>query len=379
MKPAARGLLALGFATLLSAASLPAANESAARNPPTRPVALAATRINGLDYVSVDDAARWLNLAGAWAEPRHKFVLTGRSDRLELNADSRETLLNGLRVILGDPTMLRSDKLYLSRIDLERCLGPRLRPSLAGSPPPAVKVIALDPGHGGTDPGKENIPLGLKEKELTLDVVFRLKKQLEAGGYRVVLTRTSDATFSPDKKKDLLLRAKAANDAGADLFVSVHFNSLSPDTRTTGTELYTFAPANQHAADWWGGTRKDDPYFETADEPVNRYDGWSAVLSQALHRDLIGSLKTVDRGAKVMHLEVLRTLDCPAVLVEAVFLSNNAEARRAAMPEYRERIAGAIFSGIRDYAALVQASRPPEVTLPAGPTSTGGSAPSNSK
>ena len=167
------------------------------------------------------------------------------------------------------------------------------------------------------DNGFENEKLGLKERILTLDVAQRLKKLLESAGYKVVLTRNDDnARSAPEKKIDFPLRDEVANRLKADLFVSIHFNSLFPDTKTSGTEIYTFAPRTQHAADWWGGLRGEDPDLMTDEAPVNRYDFWSVVLAQELHRSVLTALKTGDRGAKIKHLGVLRNLNCPGVLVE---------------------------------------------------------------
>ena len=77
-----------------------------------------------------------------------------------------------------------------------------------------------------------------------------------------------------------------------------------------------------------------------------------------MHRDVIASLKTLDRGQKTMHSAVLRGLDCPGVLVESLFLSNDAEARRAAAPAYRQQIAEALCAGIADYADVIDSLRP---------------------
>src|SRR5690606_7516127 len=80
-------------------------------------------------------------------------------------------------------------------------------------------------------------------------------------------------------------------------------------------------------------------------------------LAHAIHRELLGELKTADRGLKTMHGAVLRGLKCPAVLVESVFLSNDHEAKLAATPAYRQRIAEAMASGIEHYAPTIRAAR----------------------
>jgi N-acetylmuramoyl-L-alanine amidase len=314
-------------------------------------------RLGTTEYVSIIEAASWLGLRGHWTEPLKKLTLVGEGGvKLELESDSRNAEVDGLRIDMGCPTILRNGRLYISQIDLEHCLAALLRPAaLARSLPPRATVIALDAGHGGADNGMENRRLGLKEKVLALDVVMRLKQVLEGAGYRVVLTRTGDGALSPEKRKDLLLRSEIANRAGADLFVSVHFNSLYPDTRTGGTEVYVYTPAHQRSSEAWSIGKADD---SKPSQPVNRYDAWSSLLAHKLHGHLLSDLKTNDRGQKTKHLLVFQDLHCPAALIESVFLSQETEARRAAKPEFRQQIADAIAAGIRDYAATVASLQP---------------------
>ncbi|MBP6507278.1 MAG: N-acetylmuramoyl-L-alanine amidase [Opitutaceae bacterium] len=333
--------------------------------PPTRPTTAVtpfkSIRLGGSDYLRAVEVADYLGLKHAWLEPTRRLSFYDHKDpaqRVELSADNREIAVGGLRVFLGEPVRLSEGEFYLSRIDVERCLLPKLRPSLAGKPPRTPRVIVLDPGHGGSDFGMQNKDLDLKEKALTLDVALRVKKLLEAQDWRVVLTRVDDKRLAPARADDLKLRALAANRAGADLFVSIHFNSLYPDTKTSGTEIYTFTPARQRSARAWGRDEEDDT--ETESSPVNRYDAWSALLAQSLQRAVIDHLKSDDRGHKTMHSAVMRGLHCPGVLVESVFLSNDREARLAATPAYRQEIATAIAQGISAYVAEITTLQKPD-------------------
>jgi N-acetylmuramoyl-L-alanine amidase len=90
---------------------------------------------------------------------------------------------------------------------------------------------------------------------------------------------------------------------------------------------------------------------------VNRWDPWSALLADRVQREVLARLKTVDRGQKTAHWLVLQDVNCPSVLVESVFLSNDSEGRRAASPEFRQAIAAAIFDGIRNYVAALDELR----------------------
>jgi N-acetylmuramoyl-L-alanine amidase len=374
MVPAVLRLAAVAtFAPLMLAAT-----EPGPRVAPTRPgetatvpahassgtlASLAGSRISGVEFVAVPDAAGVLGLKLAWSDSTRRLTLADASSKVELMAGSREVAVNGLRLFLGSPIVLRGGALYISRSDLERSLAPRLCPALLGRPLARPRIIALDPGHGGVDHGMENKALKLQEKVLTLEVALRLKSLLEARGYTVVLTRSDDRQLGPDKPTDFMRRAIIANQARADLLVSIHFNSLYPYTQTTSTETYTFTPPFQRSTRAWSPGESDDVERDVA--PVNRFDPWSALLAQSMHRAVIASLKTFDRGQKTMHSAVLRGLNCPAVLVESVFLSNDAEARRAATPAYLHQIAGALADGIGAYADTLGKLQPKPAAPPA--------------
>ena len=368
--------LRLATVATFAAVSLAAA-DPAARVAPTRPgtgianpgaaaagkpSSLPVTRMLGLEFFALRDVTRLLGFRSTWIESTRRLTLTDPTNQVELTGGSREIAVNGLRVFLGQPIMQRGGSLYISKTDLERCLAPQLRPALLGPLLARPRIIVLDPGHGGADNGTENKPLGLKEKVFTLDVALRLKKLLEARGYKVVLTRTDDRQLGPDKQTDFLTRWDIANRAKADLFVSIHFNSLYPDTKTSGTEVYTFTRAGQRSDHSWGLAERDDS--EKPSE-VNRFDPWSSLLAQSMHREVIGTLKTVDRGQKTMHSIVLRGLKCPAVLVESAFLSNDAEAKRVATPAYLQQIAEGLARGIDAYADTLGKIQPKPAPPPA--------------
>jgi len=304
-------------------------------------------REEGTEYIGLEQAARSLGLSTRPSKRGYKMILADQSNKVEVEAEKREALVNGFRVFLGLPVMLRNGQLYIGRIDWQRSLIPLLRADLCGPRPPYPKVIAVDAGHGGVDHGAESKRLGLREKDCALDVALRLKKLLEAAGWRVVLTRDHDA------KIELADRAAIANRAHADLFLSIHFNSLPGDTTTSGTEIFTFTPQFQRSTRSWSIGEGDD--MENEISAVNRFDQWSAVFARALHAELLTRLKTFDRGKKTGHLGVLRGVNCPAVLVESAFLSNETEAGRIATPGFRQQIAEAILTGIRNYCLTLDA------------------------
>ena len=341
------------------------AAEAISRATPTRPgatapasapgPALATRKFGAVDYVALSDVATRLSLKLTWVQRGRKVSLSAPTARAELENGSRDISVNGLRVFLGDPVLASGGQLFVSRIDFERCLSPQLRPGFGMPPLPAPKTIVLDPGHGGKDNGTST-----HEKTFALDVARRAQKILAASGLRVALTRDADVFL------DLAERSAKANAARADLFVSIHFNAVANDTKTSGVELYTFAPKAQHATGWLG--KKDDPDLEISDMPINRFDPWNAVLAQSIHRRFVGDLKTYDRGRKLAHWGMLRGLDCPGVLVECGFLTSTAEAKKIATPAYRQKIAEALAAGVRDYVTTLESLQPKPATVARTPS-----------
>jgi N-acetylmuramoyl-L-alanine amidase len=323
------------------------------RNTPSRPSALHAAstggvvKLGGVDYVEASAFGKKVGLKAAWLKAGKRLVLRNETVRVELEADSREVSVNGVRIFMGEGARIYKRTLRISKIDAERLLGPIVRPGSGPAPVPRVKVIALDAGHGGRDPGKENKKLRINEKTLTLDVVRRLEKLLKQQGYQVILTRKTD------KYVELGDRPAAAASAGADLFISVHFNAVAGNVeRVSGTETYTMTPRYQRSA---GDNSRGS--MDAIENPGNENDPWNALVGYHMQRALLAELKTSDRGLKRGRLAVLRMATCPAVLVEAGFLSNTSEARKIATPAYRQKIAEALADGVRAYANALAVAR----------------------
>ena len=317
----------------------PARQAAAAKTP-------AQIKSGRIDYVEASAFFRRFQLKAAWVFPGRVQRFQGPLTTVDLEADKREALINGKRVYLGEPVMLRGEALYLTRIDAEKLFDPILRPATVAVPAPALKVIVLDPGHGGQDTGTRNSPLKLNEKTFTLDVAQRVKKLLQAQGYKVLLTRTDDR-FIP-----LPERADIANRAGADLFISIHFNSVPNAPAVRGTETYTMTPRYQKSTGSAARDKTDDDL-----NPGNLYDPWNALLGYAVHQHLLSRLATPDRGLKRARFAVLRLVKSPAVLVEAGYLSNDAEARKIATAAYRQDIAEGIVAGVGQYARAITTAK----------------------
>jgi N-acetylmuramoyl-L-alanine amidase len=244
--------------------------------------------------------------------------------------------LGGVRIWLGQPVIEYGGRIFISKRDFEKSLAPVLAPQAVSIP--KLRTIVLDPGHGGRDPGKQNLKLGIDEKTMTLDVIRRLKFILEAKGYKVFVTRTRDTYV------ELENRPGYANRMKADLFVSIHFNA--GPASVTGIETYCLAPAGQHST--------NDPAHsagEVGEETGNKNDRWNILLGYYIQKTLVDRLDIDDRGVRRCRFAVLRDLDCPGVLVECGFMSNAGEAAKIATPLYRESLA----QGVSDAVALYHA------------------------
>lgn len=346
-RAAALGLIAsfILSASAPSAFAAPASG-SAANRPSARPAAPAVVKINGVSYT---DARAWfarLGYKAAFDPDTRVLTLSSAAGRVVLEADSREASLNGLRIFLGEPAALHKGALFVSTIDLDRFLGPILRPAQLATRP--LRTIVIDPGHGGQDTGTQNKPGKLDEKVFTLDVAKRLQRLLSESdpSLRVILTREDDRFVA------LPARADFANAEKADLFISIHFNAVANNAAVRGTETYVLTSRFQRSTS--SALRSDE---DKVLQPGNRHDAWSAVLGAHMHRQLLGKLKTQDRGYKRARFAVLRLVDCPAVLVEAGYLSNDAEARKIASPEYRGDIAEALAAAVNAYAASLSSAK----------------------
>ncbi|HKI05560.1 MAG TPA: N-acetylmuramoyl-L-alanine amidase [Thermoanaerobaculia bacterium] len=224
--------------------------------------------------------------------------------------------------------------------------------------PLAVHKVVLDPGHGGGSLGTR-APQGLIEKTLTLDIAERLRRLLERDAFEVVMTREGDQNVSLER------RGALANQAGADIFVSIHLNWIESQ-RSRGVETYYLGPT-------------DDPYLTRLAASENRESGYSMTdmrhlldriyagvrqdksrkLAETVQDALFQSLGQVnpgleDRGVKAAPFIVLLTTEMPAILAEVSSLSNEEEARLLMKPLYRQYIAEALAQGVRAYARSVE-------------------------
>ncbi|PZV07505.1 MAG: N-acetylmuramoyl-L-alanine amidase, partial [Leptolyngbya sp.] len=191
-------------------------------------------------------------------------------------------------------------------------------PTRSVEPPPLPMVpngrvvVAIDPGHGGRDPGAVGIN-SLQEIQVIFPISLRVRELLEAQGVTVVMTRRDNVTL------DLQTRADVANRAQANLFVSIHANAISmsrPDVN--GIESYYSSETGRR-------------------------------LAATLQASMLAATGMRDRGVKQARFAVLRQTNMPAALVEVGFVTGAQDAPRLADPAWRETMAQAIARGILQY------------------------------
>lgn len=249
---------------------------------------------------------------------------------LSVEAGNRTVRWNGTDLQLGYTPFARGGEIFVHALDVCKNIIPLLEPVVPITNP--VRVIVLDPGHGGRNTGARNIVTGTFEKDYTLDLAQRLKPLLEARGWKVYLTRTNDVDVS------LAERVSFAEEKCADLFLSIHFNSAYPSQRESGIETYCLTPAKMPSNLVREFEDNPDNVY-----PNNTYDAQNLAYAIQIHRALVQLGTSRDRGVRrARFLSVLRGQNRPAVLIECGYLSNPAEARRIADPAYRQTMAEAI-------------------------------------
>ncbi len=233
------------------------------------------------------------------------------------------------------------------------------------SPPPRAKdpklnrrfLVVVDPGHGGKDPGAVSSNGKLKEKDVTLALAKRIKTLLEGprggGAITVSLTRSDDRFLTVAE------RTAFANDAEADLFISIHCNAY-PDPSASGVETYFLSKAKSKRAMMVAARENGIPLATMTDLEATLLDlmvtskkSESERLAQTVHESLTGHIRLprsrMDRGVKQAPFYVLLGVTMPAVLVECAYLSNSRETAKLADPRYLDLVAEGIAAGAESY------------------------------
>ena len=221
-------------------------------------------------------------------------------------------------------------------------------------------IVALDPGHGGEDPGAIG-PSGLREKDVVLQVALQLRDRInKKPGMRAVMTRDADF-FVP-----LYDRVNKARRVQADLFISIHADAFfTPEARGASVFALSQGGASSAAARWMAKKENAADMVGGVNANVKDEQVLKALLDMSTAAQIKDSLRV---GSEVLRnigkvgrlhkrdveqagFAVLKAPDIPSILVETAFISNPTEEQRLRDPEYQERLVEAIFTGVERYFA----------------------------
>ena len=197
-----------------------------------------------------------------------------------------------------------------------------------------TKTVFLDPGHGGRDPGA--VYYNTNEKDLTMQVYKKLRKELEGLGYTVLSSRDSDVYVD-----FITERSKMVNSTNSDIFISIHFNaSGNPASNRSGIQTYSYEEDSGYRA-------KINPYWHNHPDRISE----SNRLAADIHSSLLAETGAKDAGLLQSSFAVLRETDKPAVLLELGYIDNFNENQQIRSDAYQNRLVTGIVKGIQKYYA----------------------------
>ena len=293
---------------------------------------------NKVRYVHLRDVAVNYGLTFAYTKNANKIsgaVIYDKTRKAIFSTSYRDGMVNGVQVYFLYPMLIKNNEPYISEVDFLTCLDPLLRyktPVKLG-----MKTIMVDAGHGGSDPGAMNGTH--KEKVYTLQIAKRLQTQLEKLGFRVIMTRTGDTYPTLQERAALCKKYKP------DLFISIHCNSSTNKT-PAGIETYRAVPV--------GGTETKGSKVKTEKQSGNEFDANNSRLAFEIQKGMIAATGGTDRGIRHQAIYVIGNASCPAVLVEVGYLSNAAEVKKIASPDYQNKIVSGILAGLAGYGSFLR-------------------------
>lgn len=233
----------------------------------------------------------------------------------------------------------------------------------------AKRIVVIDPGHGGIDPGTIS-KSGLKEKDIVLAFSKVLREALaKSGRYDAVLTRKTDTYISLRKRVDI------ARHVGADLFISLHIDSLPGRYASTvsGATIYTLSEkasddeakelaAKENTSDVIAGVELPPEPNDITDILIDLAQRETKNLSVSFAETLLGNLykktKLTKKSRKSAGFRVLKAPDVPSILLELGYMTNAEDVRRLQSPTWRKKIAAAITRAVDSYFAKQTARNP---------------------
>jgi N-acetylmuramoyl-L-alanine amidase len=293
----------------------------------------------------------WVPLA-SWGDPRGygklrelknnphlAYEMRSPAGAITIALGSRVAFWNGLNLGLGFEPRFTNGQPAVHSLDIIKNFAP-----LAAMPPllqKSPRIVVIDPGHGGEIPGTKSVVNDRFEKHYTLDWALRVQPLLIAKGWKVFLTRTNDIDVS------LVERVAFADKVRADLFISLHFNSVdqaSTRFEPNGLETYCLTPTGMPSnLTRYGEDDRSLVY------PNNAFDAQNLQYAFRLHQALLQFTGRKDRGIRrARFMTVLQGQKRPAVLLEGGYLTNPEEARLIATASHRQKLAQAVAAALSE-------------------------------
>lgn len=281
------------------------------------------------------------------------ITINGQDVQAKAMAGSDIVMIDNDKLNLSSPVRIEHGIIYVPPDFRTKVVMPMAKKSSSSK---KSFTIMLDAGHGGQDPGGIGY-FGTKEKMIVLDIVKRLKANLEERGMNVITTRSSDDFISLER------RAELANQKHINLFVSIHAN-ISRSRKTKGIEVYYLKELDaverkeamdpgKYQAMFKGYKMKqgDSRLKKTLIAMMSDYkNSESDRLSGYLVREVSSAAEIRNRGDKQAGFYVLKYTLVPSVLIEVGFLSNKTEEKNLQLGEYRQKIADGITDSLVRYA-----------------------------
>ncbi|MCE0484243.1 MAG: N-acetylmuramoyl-L-alanine amidase [Methylacidiphilales bacterium] len=303
---------------------------------------------DGHEYVTLRSFCAFYGFSYQAPMGNDRFSTRSAQHTLNIKLGVNDVYLDGVHYVMSFPIEGGDHDWLVSRMDVIKLFEPILRPGeISGRH--SIRGVVIDPGHGGSDNGATS-RYGA-EKEYTLATAYMLEAILRQAGLKTVMTRRNDVFV------DLYERAHIASLYPDYCFVSIHFNSATPEAR--GLETYCLSPR--------GAASTSSAYLTRADIqklPGNDYDTQNVLLASMVHSEITRlnpGDSTADRGVKRARFVVIKQNVLPAILVEGGFVSNRMEAARVNRPDYRQALAQAIARGV---VRFINAMGDDDVSLP---------------
>lgn len=296
------------------------------------------------DAVSLSQLSHSYSFLSYTAQGKN-LTLRTKFNAFIFEGDTRKVEFNGTLVWLNAPVARHWGSWTIRDIDVDKTVLPLIRPS------PALKsenwrLVIIDPGHGGQDPGASDPRRDLEEKRITLELAKRVQTILQKYNVDARLTRAGDQTTELDQ------RCLLANRLGADLFVSIHLNAAA-NSDSSGIQTHILPPAGAPITESSSVGARDRVAF-----PGNRHDEANMILGYYLQKSLIKYTQMEDRGVRRSRFYVIRNVDCPSALVECGFISGRNDRAKIMTAAYRDNVVRGIAEGILTYLNMVKRAQP---------------------